>query len=232
MKKGNHFKGAGIAAVVLLFAGGASFGLPKLLETSWEARLSQVSSAEKMEVTVQAVPPMKLLWGSADRLLVNGENMRFGKMNVTDAHLRLTGVSVNVWESLLEGTVSVSSLEEGTAEVALNEENLQTYLEQQVPELKNPTVKITKEGIRVSGMVKLFGTQRQAVLQTAVETGADGFILVPQNVEIGSLRLSGVQAVYTKEIPLLRTGDFPFQLIPKQVIMEEGKIIFYASVMA
>lgn len=232
MKKASLYKTGIALCIVGGFLWVGSSLLPELTAQVWQRQLSQTTGSEDIHVRIQANPSLKLLGGHIDYLHIYGQDMRLGKLLVSGASLEMDDLSVKIWDSLWNERITISDIRQGNAVLSLNDRDLQDYLEKEVPEIKEPSVHIDEDGVTIEGKVKIFGSLQKGVLKTAVEIGQDGLVLIPKQVKIGPLQLSGVQSVYTKQIHLFKTKDFPVQIVPQKLLLKKGELIFYAEVTA
>ena len=227
--------------VVVLIAAGAfiQFAVPKALTNYLKGKVTELTGAQNVALTLDALPSAKISLGYIDRLHCTADDATIGELNLKQATLDGTAIHIDVKE-LLMPTDGISR-EERTNRVlrsvdklelsgVITAEGLSDFLARKVDRLQNPQVVITPEIVSASGKVKILG--READVQIGGKIVArDGdlyFQMGDLNVENAVLRRVNLDK-FLGDFNLTENVKMPLGMEFKSVEMREGEAFVTAS---
>ena len=227
--------------VVLLLAAGAfiQFAVPKALTNYLKGKVTELTGAQNVALTLDALPSAKISLGYIDRLHCTADDATVGEINLKQATLDGTAIHIDVKE-LLMPTDGISR-EERTNRVlrsvdklelsgVITADSLRDFLARKVDRLQNPQVVITPEIVSASGKVKILG--READVQIGGKIVArDGdlyFQMGDLNVENAVLRRVNLDK-FLGDFNLTENVKMPLGMEFKSVEMREGEAFVTAS---
>lgn len=227
--------------VVLLIAAGAfvQFAVPRALTNYLKDKVVQLTKAQEVALTLDALPSAKIALGYIDRVHCEADNATIGELTLKQAVLDGTSIHIDVKELLLP-TDGISR-EERTNRVlksasslelsgVITETALKDFLAQKVEQLKDPQVVMKPDGIIAAGKIKILG--READVQIGGKIVArDGdlyFQMNNLNIENAVLRRVNLDK-FMHDFNLTERVKMPFGLQFKTVEMREGETFVTAT---
>lgn len=227
--------------VVLLIAAGAfvQFAVPRALTNYLKDKVVQLTKAQEVALTLDALPSAKIALGYIDRVHCEADNATIGELTLKQALLDGTSIHIDVKELLLP-TDGISR-EERTNRVlksasslelsgVITETALKDFLAQKVEQLKDPQVVMKPDGIIAAGKIKILG--READVQIGGKIVArDGdlyFQMNNLNIENAVLRRVNLDK-FMHDFNLTERVKMPFGLQFKTVEMREGETFVTAT---
>ena len=227
--------------VVVLIAVGAfiQFAVPKALTNYLKGKVTELTGAQNVALTLDALPSAKIALGYIDKLHCTADDATVGDINLKQATLDGSAIHIDVKE-LLMPTDGISREEHtnrvlravGGLELSgiITADGLRDFLAAKVDRLENPQVVMTPEGISASGKVKILG--READVQIGGKIVArDGdlyFQMGDLNVENAVLRRVNLDK-FLGDFNLTENVKMPLGLQFKTVEMREGEAFVTAT---
>ena len=227
--------------VVLLVAIVAfiQFAVPRALTNYLKGRVTELTAAQEVALTLDSLPAAKIGLGYVDKLHCTAADATIGELNLKQVELEGTSIKINIQELLMptEGISreehtnrcleSADSLE---LRGIITEDALKDFLAQKVDRLKNSVVKMTPEGITASGNVKILG--RNADIQVGGQIVAmDGdlyFHMTNINLENAVLRRVNLDK-FLGDFNLTEGVKMPFGIQFREVEMRNGETFVKAT---
>ena len=125
--------------------------LPFAAETMITRSLERSVSAVKINADVNAFPALSILNGSADEIMLAGNDVLIGKLLCSDVTATFKNVKLDMSRLTDDGTFVFEHLGEVSAVIEIKEEELAKTLEQSIEKLSNVTVSITPQGVEAEG---------------------------------------------------------------------------------
>ena len=227
--------------VVLLIAIGAfvQFAVPRALTNYLKDKVIQLTKAQEVTLTLDALPSAKIALGYVDKIHFTADNATIGDLQLKQAVLDGTTIHIDVKE-LLFPTDGISRDERtnlvlksaGTLELSgvITEDALKDFLAQKVDQLKDPQVVMKPEEIRAAGKIKILG--READVQIGGKIVArDGdlyFQMNNLNIENAVLRRVNLDK-FLHDFNLTERVKMPFGMQFRTVEMREGETFVTAT---
>ena len=227
--------------VVLLIAVGAfaQFAVPRALTNYLKDKVIQLTKAQEVSLTLDALPSAKISLGYVDRIHCTADNATIGDLQLKQAVLDGTTIHIDVKE-LLFPTDGISREERtnrvlksaGSLELSgvITENALRDFLAQKVDQLKDPQVVMKPEEIRAAGKIKILG--READVQIGGKIIArDGdlyFQMNNLNIENAVLRRVNLDK-FLHDFNLTERVKMPFGMQFRTVEMREGETFVTAT---
>lgn len=227
--------------VVLLVAIVAfiQFAVPRALTNYLKGKISDLTAAQELNLTLDALPSAKISLGYIDNLHCTAANATIGEINLKQAELNGTSIHIDIKE-LLMPTDGISREEHnnrvlksvGTLELSgiITADSLKDFLAHKLDRLENPAVTMTPEGITASGKIKILG--RTADVQIGGKIVArDGdiyFQMGDLNVENAVLRRVNLDK-FLGDFNLTESVKMPFGMKFTSVEMRNGEAFVTAS---
>ncbi len=229
------------AIVILLLAVGAfiQFAVPRALTNYLKGKVTELTGAQNVTLTLDALPSAKISLGYIDKLHCTADDATIGELNLKQAELKGSAIHIDVKE-LLMPTDGISR-EEHTNRVLksvsglelsgiITADGLRDFLAKKIDRLQNPQVVMKPEGISASGKVKILG--RDADVQIGGKIVArDGdlyFQMGDLNVENAVLRRVNLDK-FLGDFNLTENVKMPLGLQFKEVEMREGEAFVTAT---
>ena len=227
--------------VVLLLAAGAfiQFAVPKALTNYLKGKVTELTGAQNVALTLDALPSAKISLGYIDRLHCTADDATIDELNLKQATLDGTAIHIDVKELLMptdglnreERTNRVlRSVDKLELSGVITADSLRDFLARKVDRLQNPQVVITPEIVSASGKVKILG--READVQIGGKIVArDGdlyFQMGDLNVENAVLRRVNLDK-FLGDFNLTENVKMPLGMEFKSVEMREGEAFVTAS---
>lgn len=227
--------------VVLLIAIGAfvQFAVPRALTNYLKGRVTELTGAQNVALTLDALPSAKISLGYIDRLHCTADNATIGELNLKQATLDGSSIHIDIKE-LLMPTDGITR-EEHTNRVlksigglelngVITADGLRDFLARKIDRLENPQVVMTPEGISAAGKVKILG--READVQIGGKIVArDGdlyFQMGDLNVENAVLRRVNLDR-FLGDFNLTENVKMPLGLQFRAVEMREDEAFVTAT---
>ena len=227
--------------VVLLVAIVAfiQFAVPRALTNYLKGRVTELTAAQEVTLTLDSLPAAKIGLGYVDKLHCTAADATIGELNLKQVELEGTSIKINIQE-LLMPTEGISreehtnrcleSAESLELRGIITEDALKDFLAQKVDRLKNSVVKMTPEGITASGNVKILG--RNADIQVGGQIVAmDGdlyFHMTNINLENAVLRRVNLDK-FLGDFNLTEGVKMPFGIQFREVEMRNGETFVKAT---
>lgn len=227
--------------VVLLIAIGAfvQFAVPRALTNYLKDKVIQLTKAQEVTLTLDALPSAKIALGYVDKIHCTADNATIGDLQLKQAVLDGTTIHIDVKE-LLFPTDGISRDERtnlvlksaGNVELSgvITEDALRDFLAQKVDQLKDPQVVMKPEEIRAAGKIKILG--READVQIGGKIVArDGdlyFQMNNLNIENAVLRRVNLDK-FLHDFNLTERVKMPFGMQFRTVEMREGETFVTAT---
>ena len=227
--------------VVLLIAIGAfvQFAVPRALTNYLKDKVIQLTKAQEVTLTLDALPSAKIALGYVDKIHCTADNATIGDLQLKQAVLDGTTIHIDVKE-LLFPTDGISREERtnrvlksaGSLELSgvITEDALRDFLAQKVDQLKDPQVVMKPEEIRAAGKIKILG--READVQIGGKIVArDGdlyFQMNTLNIENAVLRRVNLDK-FLHDFNLTERVKMPFGMQFRTVEMREGETFVTAT---
>ena len=227
--------------VVLLIAVGAfaQFAVPRALTNYLKDKVIQLTKAQEVSLTLDALPSAKISLGYVDKIHCTADNATIGDLQLKQAVLDGTTIHIDVKE-LLFPTDGISREERtnrvlksaGSLELSgvITENALRDFLAQKVDQLKDPQVVMKPEEIRAAGKIKILG--READVQIGGKIIArDGdlyFQMNNLNIENAVLRRVNLDK-FLHDFNLTERVKMPFGMQFRTVEMREGETFVTAT---
>lgn len=221
-----------ILAVLVAFVV-AQVTLPRMIESRVERELSVVlPDAKVVRAEVDAVPAVKLLWGSVDRLDMDIRRVSFEGLVVDAILIDGQGLVVDVGRLLRREGVVITSAAELRATLAVAEHDLNDYLWTQLPDARGFRVSLERGGAAVQGSVNVLG--RALDVRVSGYFRVDGptqVIFVPEDVSVENARVPQILLDWvTQEWSIgFDFGQLPFGLTIEELRVENGQMLIYGT---
>lgn len=231
------------AIVVLLIAAGAfvQFVVPKALTNYIKGKVAEVTQAQEVALTIDALPAAKVALGYVDKIHCTAADANIGELNLKHAELDGSSLRINVKE-LLMPTEGISREEHtnrcltsaGSLELSgvITADSLRNFLVQKTDGkgLQNLDVTMTPEDIKASGKVKIFGREADVEIggQIVARDGDLYFQMNHINVENAILRRVNLDK-FLHDFNLTEQVKMPFGLQFRTVEMRDGETFVKAT---
>ena len=227
--------------VVLLIAFGAfvQFVVPKALTNYLKNKVTDLTHAQEVSLSLDALPSAKISLGYVDKLKCTAADATIGDLNLKQAELDGTAIHIDVRE-LLFPTDGISREEHtnrvlqsaGSLELSgvITSDSLRDFLAQKVDSIKNPQVGMSPEGIAASGKVKILGREADVQIggQIIARDGDLYFQMLHLNLENAVLRRINLDK-FLGDINLTEAVKMPFGLQFRTVEMRDGEAFVKAT---
>jgi hypothetical protein len=227
--------------IVLLIAAGAfvQFAVPKALTNYLKGRVTDLTAAQEVTLSLDSLPSAKISLGYIDSLHCTAADATIGELNLKKAELKGSAIHIDIKE-LIFPTDGISH-EEHTNRVAksigklelsgvITEDALKNFLAQKIEQLRSPQVVMTPEGITAEGKVKILG--READVQIGGNIVArDGDLYFKMNhigVENAVLRRVNLDK-FLGDFNITENVKMPFGLQFRNVEMRQGEAFVTAT---
>lgn len=227
--------------VVLLIAVGAfiQFAVPRALTNYLKGRVTDLTGAQNVALTLDALPSAKISLGYIDTLHCTADDATIGELKLKQATLNGAAIHIDIKELLMptDGLTreehtnrvlrSIGSLE---LNGVITADGLKDFLARKIDRLQSPQVVMKPEGISASGKVKILG--READVQIGGKIVArDGdlyFQMGDLNVENAVLRRVNLDK-FLGDFNLTENVKMPLGLQFRAVEMREGEAFVTAT---
>lgn len=227
--------------VVLLIVAGlfVQFAVPRALANYLKGKVTELTSAQNVNLSLDALPSAKISLGYIDSLHCTADDATIGELNLKQAELKGSTIHIDVKE-LLFPTDGISREERtnrvlksiGSLELngVITEESLRDFLAQKVSDLKSPKVTMTPEGITAAGSVKILGREADVQIggQIVARDGDLYFKMSTINVENAILRRVNLDN-FLHDFNLTERVKMPLGMQFKSVEMRQGEAFVTAS---
>ena len=227
--------------VVLLVVAGAAvqFVVPQVLTNYLKNRVTDLTHAQEVSLTLDALPAAKISLGHVDKLHCTAADATIGDLNLKQVDLEGDAIKIDVKELLLptEGISReehtnriLSSAESLELSGVITAESLRDFLARKVDAIKNPMVTMSPEGIAASGKVKILGREADVQLggQIIARDGDLYFQILHLNLENAVLRRINLDK-FLGDVNLTEAVKMPFGLQFRTVEMRDGEAFVKAT---
>lgn len=192
--------------------------LPYVLGKQVQAGLGRALGGGEIQASVKARPAFSMLGGKFSTIMVDGKNVRSGKLVLNQFSAVFTDTSVDPVKLLFSRSLVFRDIGNFQGTVVLREEDINQYLAQSVKGLKNVQVTLVPEHMKVSGNLT-FGP-------AVIAVSMDGVLRGDQT------QLKYIPAVGTNTnggglmgFVLFDTNKLPFAATIKDVVIEQGRVL-------
>ena len=228
-----------IVAVLIAVGVFIQFAVPRALTNYLKSKVTELTKAQEVALTLDALPSAKIALGYIDNLHCTAADATIGELNLKQAELKGAMIHIDIKE-LLMPTDGISREEHtnrilksaGSLELSgiITEDGLKNFLAQKVDRLENPKVTMTPEGITAAGKVKILG--READVQIGGKIVArDGdlyFQMGDLNVENAVLRRVNLDR-FLGDFNLTEGVKMPFGMQFREVELRNGDAFIKAT---
>ncbi|MCR5834591.1 MAG: hypothetical protein K6G55_08100 [Selenomonadaceae bacterium] len=227
--------------VILLIAVGAliQFAVPFVLKNYLRNTAATLTNAQKISLVMDSMPNAKISFGYVDDLHCTADNATIGEIDFKQVSLDGKTVHVDIME-LISPTQGISpqertkrivpSAESLSLSGLITEEALANFIAEKVNHLKDPTVKMTPDGITASAKVKILGREADVTIGGKI-IARDGdlyFQMLSLNVENAILRRVNLDKFFG-DFNLTEKVRMPFGLQFSETEMREGETFVVAK---
>lgn len=211
----------------------AQIVVPLQLSRRVQAALEDNLQASGLQVRVQVFPIFKLLGGGIDKILVEGENLAAGDLNLDRLEAAVTSLRLDVPRLWRHGTVTWRDPGQARLRVEVSEASLNQYLQAhlgsrvkvmvkpgEVHVLSSLVVGGEETPVAITGVPVLTPARNLAFQVKEISLAGQA---VPQVVRDLALRFAGMPEAR------LDFGSFPWPVQPEEVRAEEGKVVLVAG---
>lgn len=227
--------------VVLLIAAVAfvQFAVPKALTNYLKGKVGELTGAQEVTLTLDALPSAKIALGYVDKIHCTADDATIGELNLKQAVLDGSAIHIDVKE-LLMPTDGISREEHanrilqsaGSLELSgtITSDSLRDFLAQKVDSLQSPQVVIAPEGITASGRVKILGREADVKIggQIIARDGNLYFQMNNLNVENAVLRRVNLDN-FLHDFNLTEKVKMPLGMQFRDVELREGEAFVKAT---
>ena len=215
--------------VVLLVVAGAAvqFVVPQVLTNYLKNRVTDLTHAQEVSLTLDALPAAKISLGHVDKLHCTADNATIGELNLKQAKLDGSSLHINLKEILFP-TDGISREEHtnrclqsaGSLELSgvITSKALQNFLAEKVDRLQDPQVVMSPEGITASAKVSIL----------IARDGDLFFQITHLNVENAILRRVNLDK-FLGDFNLTESVKMPFGMQFRTVEMRQGEAFVKAT---
>lgn len=207
--------------------------VPLYLSRRVEAALEKSLGVAGLRVRVRIFPFFRLAGGGIDAILVEGENLAAGDLNLDRLEAAVTSLRVDVPELWKSGTLSFRDPGRARVRVEVSEDSLNRFLQARLG--SGVRVVLTRGRAEVISALRVRGEETPLVI-SGVPVLAPGGEL---GFEVREVSLAGtVVPEAVREVALsmlglpqarLDFGQLPWPVRPEQVEVEEGKVVLVAG---
>lgn len=229
------------ALIILLIAVGAfiQFAVPKALTNYLKDRVIELTKAQQVVLTLDALPSAKIALGYVDKIHCTADDATIGQLNLKQAVLDGSSLKIDIKE-LLMPTEGISREEHtnrcltyaGTLELSgiITADSLKNFLEEKVDRLQNPQVIMSPEGITAEAKIKILGRDADVQIggQIIARDGDLYFQMTNLNVENAILRRVNLDK-FIGDFNLTESVKMPFGLQFRTVEMRNGEAFVKAT---
>lgn len=227
--------------VVLLIAAGAcaQFVVPKVLTNYLKSRVTDLTHAQEVSLTLNAFPSAKISLGYVDKLNCTAADATIGDLNLKQAQLDGDTLKIN-FKELIFPTEGISREEHTNRVLAsanslelsgvITADSLRDFLARKVDAVKSPAVAMTPDGIAVSGKVKILGREADVQIggQIIARDGNLFFQMLHLNIDNAVLRRINLEH-FLGDINLTEAVRMPFGMQFRTVEMRDGEAFVKAT---
>ncbi len=227
--------------VVVLIAVGAflQFAVPKALTNYIKNKVTEVTNAQEVALSLDALPSAKIGLGYIDTVNCTAADATIGELNLKKAQLYGSSIHIDVKE-LLMPTEGISREEHtnrilkyaGKLELSgvITEEALKNFLAQKIDHLKDTQVFMRPEGITAEAKVKILGREADVQIsgQIIAREGDLYFQMNNLNVENAVLRRVNLDK-FLGDFNITEHVKMPFGMQFRTVEMRNGEAFVKAT---
>lgn len=227
--------------VVLLVAAGAfvQFVVPKALTNYLKNKVTELTHAQEISLSLNAMPSAKISLGYVDNLHCEAADATIGDLDLKQAVLDGSQIHIDIKEIVFP-TDGISREEHtnrvlqsaGSLELSgiITADSLRDFLARKVDAIKNAQVGMSPEGIAASGKVKILGREADVQIggQIIARDGDLYFQILHLNLENAILRRINLDK-FLGDINLTEAVKMPFGLQFRTVEMRDGEAFVKAT---
>ncbi|MBP2655045.1 MAG: hypothetical protein H6Q73_2614 [Firmicutes bacterium] len=225
------FKQSRMAIILILVVVIASqFLLPWLVSKVVARGMAGVLGTEQVTATVEKSPAMLMLGGRFDRVVISAQNARVDRLIFAEIDAVLTDVKLDAAALISGQQLVVKSAKEVNLTASITQEELSRYLNQAVKGVKNAVVSVNGGEVKISGDFGLGKIASVAVtLEGRVSADDQKIKFVTERFLINNTLVGKIGGTALTEVPLVDLKKFPFNVVVRQITMEDGKVTVFAD---
>lgn len=206
--------------------------VPSFVEQQLEALIAEELDAQFIQVTIEPVLGVELLWGRIPRAKIVGEQLRVEDLNVESFHLDSREARISIRDLLLHNEFKYLGAQAVKVTAAVAEEDLNHYFWQTVDPQKNFQISLVPDRILLAGRISVFGNIWDLTLEgdLAVRDGSR-LVLVPQELAIEQTRVPAVllEVISDRYGTILDVRELavPFEI--EELEITDGRVLLYGS---
>ena len=219
--------------LVLLLAIGAAASIQYWLPSAISAQLVQVISrkvdSDNVKVNIEQVSIPQLFSGKIKKVTLTAQNAKLDKLIVSDFQDRLQEVEFDI-ATVLAGRVEPKNIGDAVIKLAITQEELSRYVNESVKGIKNATVTITPEKIRIKCNFSVGGLLNvEVALDGKVAADKQKIRFVTERFSLNNTSVGNIGGSALTQIPLANVEELPFGVKVREVNMEQGKLVVEAD---
>jgi len=219
-----------LAVGVLAVAVGANLGTPAVTGAALKGYLRSQLSGSRVEVDLQASPPIALWWGRAAMVTVAAHNVQMGTLGMERFDASFDTLRFDPQALYVHRTLVIRSLRSGSARATVTQEDLARALAHS-PAIRVDSVVLQPGRVWVRGAIRAFGAELPAEgLGRLVLNGETAVDLILDSVVVAGGSLPGSVSGEAMTIrSALEVPPLPFGFRLTGLRMENGRLVLDAG---
>lgn len=224
--------------IAVIIVGGASFFLPGFVSSQIEAQLNEQLHPESQSVRIESSPGIKLAMGDIDSFRGTLNNIKLGKLNVSEFTFDMSHMQVSPTALLLNRQVQITNMGTGEIGGVITQNDLKNYLEAEMSSdklrgLSLTDVNITSNGVELTGNLNIGGLlQGEADIAGMLELKDNVLYFTPQRFELNGMSIRGLNASVLTKIKIYDFANFPIPVKVDRIETVNGEIHMYVNPIA
>lgn len=219
-----------LIGAILLFLGLSQFLLPAAIEEAVAGAVVSLTNTDKVRAKAEKFPALLMLGGQFDEVSVHAERAQAGKVVFDELELRLSDIQVNMPALFRRRALELESAGDIALKGAISESELASAINKTVKGAKDAQVKIAPDKATIKSKFALGGIVSASVaLEGRIVAAGDQIVFKTDRFDINNAMLGKFGGAVFTDLVLADLKDLPLHLTVKDVVLEEGRAVIYAS---
>ncbi len=215
-----------ILAVILALVAASEALVPTVVSDIVARGMANLTGSDNVSVTVVKHPAIYMFGGQFDQITVQETNAKIDKITFSDMKVALSNAQLDMGALVSHRQIVLKTVQDVDLSVTVTQEELANYLNQAVKGVKNSTVAITPENVKVSSNFAIGGFANVAVtLEGKIIGEGQKIKFVTERFLLNNMLVGNIGGSVLTEIQLVDLKKLPFNVSVRDIDMEQGKVI-------
>lgn len=217
----------GIIILLLLFS---QFLVPAAISDVAAGAIKTLARAEKVEVEVKKFPAVLMLGGQFDEINIKAAGVQTERIVFDAIDLYVKQANLDMMALVRTRTLTMQAAGDIAIKGILSEAQLASTINKTVKGAKNAEVKISPDKVKVKSTISLGGIINAAIaLEGKFIVVNDKIVFTTEHFNIDNGIIGKLGGSIFTDLVLVDLKQLPFDVVVKDIVLEEGRAVVYAN---